>query len=78
MENKRKFESSSSNVSNCTSSNFTDSISSVASDHNDPWAILVPVNEFTAKSVGTMYLLSSYNTFGKNPTCNNVNNVSNT
>src|SRR5277367_4130239 len=74
MEYKRKFHfSSSGNTSSedkLKKSKITKTIAS-ADRKNNPWAILVPVDEFT-KEVGAIYLSNSYNIFGNNPTCDGV------
>lgn len=78
MEYKKKFCSSS-------DTKFGDKLEkikatkTIVSDNygNDPWAILVPIDNSTAKDAGTIYLFFSYNIFGKNDTCGYVsyNNI---
>ncbi|CAB4439043.1 unnamed protein product [Rhizophagus irregularis] len=76
MEYKKKFCSSS-------DTKFGDKLEkskatkTIVSDNcgNDPWAILVPIDNSTAKDAGTIYLFFSYNIFGKNDTCGYYNNI---
>ncbi|PKC01405.1 kinase-like protein [Rhizophagus irregularis] len=73
MEYKKKFCSSS-------DTKFGDKLEKIKATRtivsgNDPWAILVPIDNSTAKDAGTIYLFFSYNIFGKNDTCGYYNNI---
>lgn len=67
---------------NSSNTNFGDKLektkATVSDNHgNDPWAILVPIDNSTTRDAGAIYLFFSYNIFGKNDTCGYVsyNNI---